>query len=131
MAAGRWPWPSGNAFAAVVTVRQDLPGVTKMAKPEKHRFEVRLEGENFMTNVDGDLQKFGFRARRFVEARDSLEAEKIAMILIHMSPVIKESVVNEGPDRPRIKVVGVRPINALHYLLKKSEAGFEFFAEGD
>lgn len=96
-----------------------------------HNFEVKLRGENFMANVDGELRKFGFRARRFVKARDSLEAEKMAMIRIHQNPMIKEAVVNEGADRPRIRVEAVRPVNALHYLLKKTENDFEFYEEED
>ena len=38
------------------------------------RFKVKLHGENFLLNLDGELKKFGFYATKFVKAENPQEA---------------------------------------------------------
>lgn len=93
------------------------------------KFEVKLRGENFIFSIDGEHRKFSFDATRFILAKDKQEAEKIAVIMVHKSPSIKDAVINEGPDRPRINFVETREVNALKFFFKKSENRFEFHSE--
>ena len=54
------------------------------------RFMVKLHGENFLLNLDGELKKFGFYATTFVKAKNPQEAEKIAIIFIHQNRNLRD-----------------------------------------
>lgn len=95
------------------------------------KYEVTLHGKNFMLNINGEHKKFGFHASRFVIAENMEAAEKIAAILIHKNPIIKDAIINEGVDSPKIRVIKTGEINALSYFFKKKENGFEFYPEED
>lgn len=92
------------------------------------RFEVTLNGVNFILNVDGEHKLFGFHATRYVLAETAVEAEKIAAIMIHKNPMIKDAVTGEKSVSPKIKVVGTREVGALRFFFKKSEAALDFYA---
>ncbi len=95
------------------------------------KYEVTLHGKNFMLNINGEHKKFGFHASRFVIAKDMPAAEKIAAIMIHKHPIIKDAIINEGVDSPKIRVTRTGEVNSLIYFFKKGENGFEFYSEED
>ena len=72
------------------------------------RFKVKLHGENFLLNLDGEPKKFGFYATKFVKAENQQEAEKIGIILIHQNPNIRDTVLNEKTDRPTINLEEIK-----------------------
>lgn len=91
------------------------------------RYEVTLNGVNFILNVDGEHKLFGFHAIRYVLAETVADAEKIAAIMVHKNPMIKDAVAGEKSVSPRIKVVGTREVGALRFFFKKSEASLNFY----
>ena len=93
------------------------------------RFEVKLHGKNFLLNLDGDLKKFGFYATKFVKAENPQEAEKMAIILIHQNPNLRDTVFNENADRPTINLEEIKEVNPLKFFAKKSTTGFSFYPE--
>jgi hypothetical protein len=95
------------------------------------RFKVKLHGENFLLNHDGELKKFGFYSTTFVEAKNPQEAEKIAIILIHQNPNLRDTVLNENIDRPTINLEEIKEVNFLKFFAKKSTTGFTFYPEDE
>jgi hypothetical protein len=95
------------------------------------RFKVKLHGKNFLLNLDGELKKFGFYATKFVKAENPKEAEKIAIILIHQNPNLRDTVLNEKADRPTINLEEIKEVNFLKFLAQKSTTGFTFYPEDE
>jgi len=92
---------------------------------------VTLNGKNFLLDLNGEPTKFGFHATRYVKAETPEEAAKIAIIRIHQHRILQESVMYEGADRPVIDILETREVNALKFLLKKSEADLKFYSEDE
>lgn len=94
-------------------------------------FKVKLHGENFLLNLDGELKKFGFYATTFVKAKNPQEAEKIAIILIHQNRNLRDTVFNENADLPTINLEEIKEINLLKFFVKKSTTSFTFYPEDE
>jgi len=94
-----------------------------------NKYEVKLEGTNFLFNQDGEHRKYGFHARVIVRAKDPDAAAKMAVILVRRNPLIKDALVDESSVRSEIRPVEVKKANPLHFLLKKSAAEIEFHPE--
>ncbi len=95
------------------------------------RFKVQLHGENFLLNLDGVLKKYGFYATRFIKAKDSQVAEKIAIILTHQNPNLKGTVLTENAERPQINLKEIKEVGFLKFFIKKSKADFTFYSEDE
>ena len=95
------------------------------------RFKVKLHGENFLLNLDGELNKFGFYVTTFVKAKNPQDAEKIAIILIHQNPNLRDTAVNENTDRPTVNMEEIKEVNFLKFFAKKSTTGFTFYPEDE
>jgi hypothetical protein len=95
------------------------------------KFKVKLHGENFLLNLDGELKKYGFYATTFVKADNPQEAEKIAIILIHQNPNLRDTALNESTDRPTVKLEEIKEVSSLKFFAKKSTTGFTFYPEDE
>jgi hypothetical protein len=93
------------------------------------RFKVKLHGENILLNIDGEYKKFGFYATNFIKAENPQEAKKIAAILIHQHPNLRDIALNESTDRPTIKIEEIEKVNSLKFFAKKSTTNFTFYPE--
>jgi hypothetical protein len=93
------------------------------------RFEVKLHGKNFLLNLDGEPQKLGFYATRYVKAKNPEEAEKIAIILTHHNPNLRKTLLNKNDDRPKINSEKIKQIGFLKFLSKKSTTDLTFYSE--
>ena len=94
-------------------------------------FKVKLHGENFLLNFDGELKKFGFYATTFVKAKNPQEAEKKAIILLHQNRNLRDTVFNENADRPTINLEEIKEVNFLKLFIKKSTTNFMFYPEDE
>jgi hypothetical protein len=90
------------------------------------RFKVKLHGENFLLNLEGDFKKFGFYATSFIKAENPQEAKKIAIILI-----LQNTALNENTDRPRINIEEIEEVNFLKFFAQKSTTSFTFYPEDE
>ncbi len=95
------------------------------------KFKVQLHGKNFLFNLDGELKKYGFYATKFVEAENPQAAEKIAVILIHQSPNLRETVLNESTDRPKINLKEIEEVSFLKFFANKTKTKFSFYPEDE
>ncbi len=95
------------------------------------RFKVKLHGKNFLLNYDGELKKFGFFATKFVKAENSQEAEKMAIILIHQNPNLRDTILNKNTDRPIINMEEIEEVSFLKFFTEKSTTDFTFYPEDE
>jgi len=61
-----------------------------------------MEGKNFLLNLEGITQKYGFFTTRYIEANNPEEAELKAVQLIREDSEISESIKNPQSDPPMI-----------------------------
>jgi CMP-2-keto-3-deoxyoctulosonic acid synthetase len=95
------------------------------------RFNVKFHGENFLLNLDGEFKKFGFYATSFIKAETPLEAKKIATILIHQNPNLRDTVLNVNGDRPRLNIEEIEEVKFLKSFAQKSTTQFTFYPEDE
>lgn len=67
-----------------------------------NKYKVLIEGNNIVILLDGKVGKYGFFASRFVEAKDSKEAETLVKNLI--SEELKSIVLNDYSDPPMMSI---------------------------
>lgn len=67
-----------------------------------NKYRVILEGRNFLLDANGEIQKYGFYATRYVEASTPDEAERNAVQTIRGDSLLTDSVMNENADPPMI-----------------------------
>jgi len=95
------------------------------------RYKIQLKGENFLLNFTGEPRKFGFRATKYLQAKSPEDAEKMAIIMIRQTSDLRDAVISEKSDRPKIILESLREINPLHFLFKKSSTLLTFYAEDE
>ena len=93
------------------------------------KFIVKLHGQNFLLNFDGEHRKFGFHATRFVTAENLAEAERMAIIQIHQYHALRDSLANEGSDSPVVTATDTRPVNFFSALFLNTSDTFNFYPE--
>lgn len=94
-------------------------------------FKVQLHGKNFLLNLDGELKKHGFFPTIFVKAENPQKAEKMAIILTHQNPNLRETVLNESADRPKINSEEIKESGFLNFFANKSTKDFRFYPEDE
>ena len=96
------------------------------------RFKVKLHGENFLLDFDGEPKKFGFYATTFIKAKNPQDAEKIAIILIRQDLYLRNIVLKNGSaDRPTIHMEELKKVNLPIFFSKKLTRGFTFYCEDE
>ena len=95
------------------------------------RFKIKLHGENFLLDFDGEPKKFGFYATTFIKAENSQDAEKIAIILIRKDLNLRNIVLNGSADRPKIHMEELKKLNLPIFFSKKLTRGFTFYCEDE
>ena len=91
---------------------------------DNRKYRVLINGENFLFEVDGKLQKTGFYTTRFVEARNPEEAEEIAIALIKEDPKLSGIVLNEGSDPAMLYAEEIEEVRKL-----EQQLGYAFYSE--
>jgi hypothetical protein len=92
-------------------------------------YRVRLNGQNFLLNLQGKVKKYGFYTTRDVEAESFEEAELKAVDLVKEDDAIKNSAVNEKDNSPMIYLEEIRILESGEEQLKNS--GYSFYTEDE
>ncbi|MDQ3041452.1 MAG: hypothetical protein M3R11_03620 [Acidobacteriota bacterium] len=92
-----------------------------------NRYRVRLNGRNFLLNLEGDAQKFGFYTTRDIEAESFEDAELKVVKNIQEDETLKNNVLNGKNDSPMIYVNEMKVLDAVEEKLNNS--GFTFYRE--
>jgi len=95
------------------------------------KYEVSLEGTNFLFNQDGEHRKFGFQAKVIVLAKDPEEAGKMAALMVRQNPLLKDALVDAGSVRPEISLLQVKKTSPIKLLLKKQSIKIDFHPEDE
>ncbi len=92
-------------------------------------YRVRLNGQNFLLNLQDKPQKHGFYTTRDVEAESIEEAELKAVKLVKEDDALKNSTINERDNSPMIYLEEIRILKSDEERLKNS--GYTFYTEDE
>ena len=90
-------------------------------------YRVRLNGQKFLLNFDGESKRVGFYTTRDVKADSFEDAEMKAVNLIKNDDFLIENILNESADSPMIYVNDIKILDAAEERLKN--IGFSFYIE--
>ena len=90
-----------------------------------NHYRVFLKGQNFLLNVDGTPKRLGFFTTRFVQANNRDGAELLAVDLIRSDTWLRNSVLNERSDPPKIFAEEIDIVDAND--VPEVLAGFSYF----
>lgn len=94
------------------------------------KYEVIINGTNYLSIVDGSPKKIGFYVTRYVEALNPDQAEKKGIELIRNDPSVSELSCNLPDDLPIIALEEMYEIESFDGL-ETLNPGFGFYNEDD
>ena len=94
------------------------------------KYRVLLNGENFLLNFNGQLQKLGFYVSRVVDAQNPGEAELAAVNLVREDSRLKGNVLNELDDPPMLYAEEIEEIEESDSE-ENVNTGFSWFTDGE
>ncbi len=77
----------------------------------KKKYQVEIEGRNFLVLWDEAPKKYGFHTTRYVAAKNEAEAESATVALL--THEFKKFVLNATEDKPMIRVVAATAIESF------------------
>lgn len=92
------------------------------------KFRVSLSGENFCLQMETGIERLGFYTTRYVEAENEAEAEVTAIGFINQDPDLRDLVLNEDADPPRLYADDIAEIATFEGLAVPGE-GYTFYPE--
>jgi hypothetical protein len=92
-----------------------------------NRHRIRLNGQNFLLNLQGEPRRYSFYTTRDVEAVSFEEAESKAVDLIRNDDSLKKSSPGMVADSPMIFVEEIRILKPDEERLENS--GYTFYTE--
>ena len=92
-------------------------------------YQVMLEGKNFLIDLDGVEEYYGFVTTRWVNAKDQGDAELAALDLIKKDAALIEITKNvDGSDpKPMIYLYEMSIVNWFKYMRRKPGGGYTFY----
>jgi hypothetical protein len=94
-----------------------------------NQYKVLVNGQNFLFNFNGEVQKIGFYTTRVVKADSFEDAEQKAIELIKNEETLKGNTLNHKTDSPMIYIDEIGMIETDNELLK--DTGFSCYVEED
>ncbi len=92
------------------------------------KYEVIINGVNYLIHVDGIVKKMGFWVTRYIEANDPDEAEELAIESIRSSAKLNLIIQNQENDPPMIHMDEIYEIASFDGL-STLEPGLGFYEE--
>ena len=95
-----------------------------------NKYRALINGENFLLNFDGQLQKVGFYVTRVVYVQNPAEAELAAVNLVREDSRLKDNVLNERDDPPMLYADETEEIEESEGE-ENVDTGFSWFTDGE
>src|SRR3954451_23860759 len=93
------------------------------------KYQVEINGQNFLLDVEGRVARHGFFTTRFVEAVDPTAAENAAVRMIRETQRLRDLVRNTSDDPPVMHVVQVVGLDSFDGVENRGP-GFVWYPEG-
>ena len=77
------------------------------------KYQVQIEAQNFLVNLDGSVAKRGFLTFRYVEADDKNAAENSAVQMLRDDQELRELVKNNTSDPPIMDVIDITELETF------------------
>jgi len=92
------------------------------------KFRVTINGENYLLDMDGVVQRIGFYKTYFLEAVDAGAAKELAMSRIASDPKFQGTLHNQVDDPPRTQLESIDEVPSFdgHTSL---EQGYVFYRD--
>lgn len=90
-------------------------------------YRIRINGQNFLLNLNGTLTKFGFYTTRDIKAESLENAETIAVQLIENDEALISQILNDRTDSPMTYIDEIRVLEIDEERLKNF--GYSFYVE--
>jgi hypothetical protein len=91
------------------------------------KYRVMLEGRNFLLDMEGSVEKYGFFTTRYVEAENPEQAEIKAVQLIREDQSLKVAAKNEG-SKPLIYLDSIVELESFEGV-RLPGTGYSFFPD--
>jgi hypothetical protein len=92
------------------------------------KYQVEINGTNFLIDMESRTANYGFFTTRFVEAADSAAAEHAAVQMIRETQRLRDLVRNARDDPPVIDVTSVTELASFDGI-EHQEPGFVWYEE--
>jgi hypothetical protein len=92
------------------------------------KYQVEINGQNFLLDVEGRVARHGFFTTRFVEAVDPTAAENAAVRMMRETQRLRDLVRNTSDDPPVMDVVQVVGLDSFNGV-ENREPGFVWYPE--
>jgi hypothetical protein len=92
------------------------------------KYQVEIEGQNFLVDLEGKLARHGFFTYRFVESIDPPAAENAALQMIRETQHLRDLVRNASDDPPVMDVVQIVELETFEGI-ENQEPGFVWYEE--
>jgi hypothetical protein len=92
------------------------------------KYQVEINGQNFLLEFDGRVAKHGFFTTRFVEASDPTDAENAAVQMIRETRRLRDILRNTSDNPPVMDVVQIVELNSFDGI-EERKPGFVWHPE--
>ena len=92
------------------------------------KYQLFLNGRNFLINMEGKPQRHGFYTTRWVEAENPDDAELKAVENIKADSELKKCVLNDKDDPPMIYLEEIYELDSFNGVNPPGK-GFSFYLE--
>ena len=93
-----------------------------------NKYQVILNGQNFLMDTDDGEKKVGFFTARMVKANSVGEAKQLALDMVKKDKVLIELTLNEPADQPQIHI---DEVNQVREEAELEQSGYSFYSEED
>ncbi len=91
----------------------------------KH-FRILVNGEQFCMKMNGGTEVMGFYVQKVVQARDSKEAEMVAVEIIRTDDKLLNLLINSPDYQPKLSVEEIEEVEANFVL---DNLGYSFYLD--
>ena len=93
-----------------------------------NKYQIEINGKNFLIDMNGEVSKYGFITYRYIEANDPQEAELQVMQMLRETEKLRNMVQNTKEDPPEMYMTEIEEIESFDQI-EEMEPGFIWYKE--